>query len=407
VTWSFHLRTRIIAGPGASDGLAALCAGLGHHTLLVTGATSLDTGGRRAAIEARLRGAGLAVTRLVVAGEPDDAMVDALVAATGAAGADHLLAVGGGSVIDAAKAIAALVSNPGRCRDYLEDLPPLDEPAIVGTTPREGAPIPDAGGVRVLARPGLPLIAVPTTAGTGAEVTANAVIHVGPWDLKRSLRSMHLPPHLAVIDPDLLVGAPRSLLAAAAFDALGHLVEAWVSTAASPMTDALAEPALGWTVAFLRDLAGGAPPDADALAAMAGAALHGGICLANARLGAAHGLAASLCGRLRLAHAVGIACLLPRTIAVNDQALAQRAPTSPARHRYRRFATLVAGVPEVGRAVAVLDGWRRDLGIPGLDGRGLEGPLADGIAAAPSGSIATNPVTLTAAELLEILRTAG
>lgn len=289
--------------------------------------------------------------------------------------------------MDAAKATAALAPNEGLARDHLEG---LDRPP------------------RALLVAPLPVLCVPTTAGTGSEVTRNAVLTVPERRLKRSLRDERLTPREAFIDPQLSGAGPLRLRAACAFDALTHLIEAFCSTAASPLTDAIARDAMPRALRGLRALAEGprrglAPSAAEDLAI---AALAGGICLTNAGLGAAHGLVAPLGGLHPSApHGAALACLLPPTLLINDAALAARSPDAPARARLAEVAALIVG-PGAGVALAAraLTDLRRRLGLLGLAAYGV-GDLA-AIIAAPSGSLRTNPVTLTSDELRALLTAA-
>jgi alcohol dehydrogenase class IV len=196
------------------------------------------------------------MARFVVSGEPEVATVDEAVRRCREAEADVVLALGGGSVLDTVKALAAVVTNGGSVRDYLEQV-----------------------GDRKLEKPPLPFIAVPTTAGSGSEATKNAVIRVPDLKVKRSLRHDLLVPRVALVDPELSAVAPRSVAASAGLDALTHLIEGYVSTGASEMTDALALPGIGLASRGLRALAGGEPGSES----MALASLWGGMVLANCR----------------------------------------------------------------------------------------------------------------------------
>jgi alcohol dehydrogenase class IV len=201
-----------------------------------------------------------------VSGEPDVATVDDAVRQCREAGADVVVAVGGGSALDAAKAVAGMAPQDGSVRDYLEQV-----------------------GDRKLTKPPLPFVAVPTTAGSGSEATKNAVIRVPDLKVKRSLRHDQLIPRVAIVDPDLSAAAPRPVAASAGLDAFTHLLEGYVSTGATPMTDALALPGIRKAAAGLRRLAEG-KPTSESQESMALASLWGGMVLANAGLGAVHGL---------------------------------------------------------------------------------------------------------------------
>jgi alcohol dehydrogenase class IV len=310
VPLEFRTAGRVIFGAGTSAQVPELCAGLGQRLLLVTGGGGAERGGGVAALLAALGAAGGPRARVRVPREPDVALVDGAARAAVEAGCDVVLGVGGGSVLDAAKAVAALATNGGSARDYLEDI--------------------GAGHPRVLTAPALPAVLVPTTAGTGSEVTRNAVVGVPDRGVKRSMRGDRLLPRVAVVDPTLAAAAPRPVAAAAGLDALIQLFEAFVSRAAQPLTDALIRDGLPRAARALRALAAGAATAAD-WEDLSLASLYGGMALANAGLGAAHGLAAPLGGRLGVPHGVACAALIPGVIRANVAALGADPAGAPAR----------------------------------------------------------------------------
>src|SRR5262245_26642329 len=296
--FEFATAGRVVFGAGSSRDLAAVARELGRHALVVTGKSS----DRAADLVSQLALAGIAVTSTAVAGEPDVALVDRGRTLAREAGCDVVIGIGGGSAIDAAKAIAALAANDGGPLDYLE---------VIG----RGQP---------LTRPSLPCVAVPTTAGTGSEATRNAVLGAPDARVKVSMRHASMLPRVALVDPDLTVPLPSSLTAATGLDALAQLVEPYVSSRANPMTDAicvegirLASEALP---AAVRD--GG---DRRARASMALASLWSGMALANAALGAVHGFAGPVGGRFGAPHGAVCAALLPHVMAANIRALDARA----------------------------------------------------------------------------------
>jgi alcohol dehydrogenase class IV len=381
--FAFRTASRIVFGRGARNGVAAEAARLGRRVLWVTGARSLAAGGEAEAMRDRFERAGLVVAAYAVGGEPDVATVDRGAAIAVAFEADVVVAVGGGSVLDAAKAIAATATNGGGAVDYLEDLP--------------------SGGGRTLEAAPLPLVAVPTTAGTGSEVTRNAVLRVPEASLKRSMRDDRMLPAVAVVDPDLASTAPASVAVPAALDALTHLIEAYVSRGAQPTTDLLALEGARRAAKALEALAatsGGAQAWDD----LALASLWGGIALANAGLGAVHGLAAPVGGRGAVPHGVACAALLAPTVRVNLAALRARDPGARAVARYAELAgAMGAGSPE-GLA-AYLGGLRRRLGARSLaDYGGVGEDLSAVVAASRGGSMKNNPIALTDDELDSILR---
>jgi alcohol dehydrogenase class IV len=318
-----------------------------------------------------------------VAAEPTVDLVRAAVAVARAQGADVIAAIGGGSVIDTGKAVAMLLGNGGDPLDYLE---------VVGSG-------------QAITRPAVPCIAVPTTAGTGAEVTANAVLAVPSHRVKASLRSPLMIPRVALVDPLLAVSCPPPVTAASGLDALTQCLEPFVSVQATPLTDGLAREGLRRAGTGLR----AAYADGEDLAAradMAMCSLLGGIALANAKLGAVHGLAGVIGGTADVPHGLACAALLAPVIEANVRTLRSAGAGPPAAgvlDRYAEAARLLTGRP----AASVEDGlaWIREtltlLHVPGLAAFGLGPQDADDIAAKAltSSSMKGNPVTLSHADL--------
>jgi alcohol dehydrogenase class IV len=395
LSFAFSTSSEILfGGDGIGRGVERAVAS-GRRILLVTGARSLEGSGVLDVILDRLDDLGAEVTRWAVPSEPDISLVDAGAAACREAGCTAILAVGGGSVIDTAKAVGGLAANGGRALDYLED---------VG----------DLGGGRHLIARALPVVAMPTTAGSGSEVTRNSVLRVPELSVKRSMRSDLLLPAAAVVDPALSAGAPVNVAAAAGLDALTHLIEAYISRRAQPMTDALAVSGIRMAVDALRALAHGSADTASA-ERMAVASLFGGMALANAGLGAVHGLVAPLGGRFPVPHGAGCACLLPHAITTNHRALAERMPGHQALSRYEEIAAIVHGVDRgsgttrtsIERAADVLEELRRNLGVPPLATFGVaESDVEAMVAASRGGSMRANPIDLTDEELSTILHAA-
>ena len=384
---------RITFGPGSFARAPEIVGAHGSTVLLVTGGRSLAASGRLEVLVGGLSAAGVSVAGTVtVAGEPSPAVVDAAVAASRDRAVDVVLGIGGGSVLDAAKAIAGLLRTGTSVLDHLEGV---------------GPQLPYSG-------PSIPFVAVPTTAGTGSEATRNAVItQRGPAGFKRSFRDERLVAADAVVDPDLLAGADPVQIAANGMDAVTQLLEAFVSTKAGPLTDALALAGL----AAARDglLAWHADPDGPAApparSRMAYAALLSGICLAHAGLGGVHGLASPLGAQLPIPHGVACGATLAGVTAANVTALETREPASPALARYAALGRLLARLPEAApddeaRAalVATLMAWTGVLAMPGLRAFGLdEGGIPAIVADARGSSMRTNPVVLTDQELAEVL----
>jgi alcohol dehydrogenase class IV len=335
-----------------------------------------------------LAGLGMPAAVFPVAGEPTVDLVRAAVAAAREHGADVVAAIGGGSVIDTGKAAAMLLGNGGDPLDYLE---------VIG----EG---------RAITRPSAPCIAVPTTAGTGAEVTANAVLADPAHRVKASLRSVTMIPRAALVDPLLTVSCPPAITAASGMDALTQCLEPFVSRQANPLTDALAREGIRRAAAGLRRAyADGG--DVSARSDMAVASVAGGMALANAKLGAVHGLAGVIGGTIAVPHGAACAALLAPVMEANVAALRAGPPGHPALPRYAEAAALLTGDP----GAAVEDGiaWVRQtlalLGIPGLGAFGLVPEQAGDIAAQAmrSSSMRGNPVALGEADLRAILARAA
>src|SRR5690348_11957026 len=352
-SFEFATAGRILAGAGRAAELPDVLAGLGSRGLVCTGADPA----RHAAL---LAGLGRSAAVFPVPGEPTAEGVRAGVAVAREHGADVIAAIGGGSVIDAAKAVAMLLANGGDPLDYLEAV----------------------GSGRVITRPSVPCVAVPTTAGTGAEVTANAVLTVPEHRLKASLRSPLMIPRVALVDPLLAVSCPPDVTAASGLDAFTQCLEPFVSVRATPVTDGLAREGLRRAAAGLR----AAYADGTDLAArsdMAVCSLLGGMSLANAKLGAVHGLAGVIGGTVEVPHGVACAALLAPVLAANVRALRERLPDSPALGKYAEAARLLTGKPDA----TIADGleWIREttslLRIPGLAAFGVERGQAGEIAA--------------------------
>ena len=374
--FEFVTAGRILAGPGRAADLPAVLAGLGTRVLVCTGADPT----RHNALIGDL---GLPAALFPVAGEPT---IDLARAAAGAArqhGADMIAAIGGGSVIDTAKAVAMLLGNGGDPLDYLEVI----------------------GAGRAITQPAVPCVAVPTTAGTGAEVTANAVLAAPAHRIKASLRSPLMIPRVALVDPELTVSCPAPVTAASGLDALTQCLEPFVSVRANPLTDGLAREGLRRAAAGLR----AAYADGTDLAArtdMALCSLLGGLALANAKLGAVHGLAGVIGGTGGVPHGFACAAVLPAVVEANVRAL-RSGPDGGPLDRYATAARLLTGDP----SASIEDGlaWIREtirlLAVPGLATFGIQPEQAAEIAAAAarSSSMQGNPVPLPESTLRDIV----
>ena len=326
---------------------------------------------------------GLAWETFPIIIEPTVEIVEQAVQAAGRHAADVVVGIGGGSVIDAAKAVAAKLPNPGDLLDYLEVI----------------------GQGRSLENPSLPCIAVPTTAGTGAEVTRNAVLRSEAHGVKVSLRSPTMLPVRAMVDPELTLSVPPEVTAGTGLDALTQLLEAFVSRRANPLTDGLCREGLQRAARSLqRAVSHG--QDGDAREDMAVASLFGGLALANAGLGAVHGFAGPLGGMLPAAHGMVCAALLPEVMAANIRALINRQPDSRFLGRYRETAALLTG----DTVAAAEDGvaWVRQvcqrLKVPSLGSMGFGATQTDEAVskARQASSMKGNPIALTKEELADI-----
>ncbi len=378
--FEFATSQRIVFGAGTRSELPAFAAGFGRRVFLVTGANPE----RHAAVLAALRAAVDSVEVLAVPGEPTVALAAEGVRRLRAAGCTVVVAIGGGSAIDAGKAIAALAANPGEALDYLE---------IVG----RGKALPCVP---------LPFIAVPTTAGTGAEATRNAVLSVPEARVKVSLRSAAMLPRVALVDPELALGLPAAATAATGMDALTQLIEPYLSCRAHPMTDALCRDGIG-RVARAVPRACAEPGDIAARSDVALGALYSGMALANAGLGAVHGFAGPIGGAFAAPHGAVCAALLAPVLRVNLAALRARAPGHPALARLAEVACWLTGDPAATAddAAPFCAELSRKLAIPGLGAWGVCRADVTGLVgkAAAASSMKGNPLPLTTAELAAAL----
>jgi alcohol dehydrogenase class IV len=375
--FEFATAGRILFGPGRAAGLPEILAGLGTRVLVCTGADPERQAGL-------VSGLGIPAAVFAVPGEPTVDVARAAAAAAREHGADVVVAVGGGSVIDTAKAVAMLLGNGGDPVDYLE---------VVGSG-------------RKITQPAAPCVAVPTTAGTGAEVTANAVLASPAHGIKASLRSPLMIPRVALVDPELTVSCPPQVTAASGMDALTQCLEPYVSAKATPVTDGLAREGLRRAAAGLR-AAYADGSDLTARTDMAVCSLLGGMALANAKLGAVHGIAGVIGGMSAVPHGVACAALLAPVVEANVRALRPGQAGRPVLDRYADAARVLTGNP----SAAVEDGlaWIRQtvalLGIPRLGTFKVRPEDAGVVAAkaATSSSMQGNPVRLSEDDLRAVL----
>jgi len=378
--FEFATATRIIFGDGSADQLPSLAGNLGGHALLFTD----DQPERVGDLIHSLKGAGLRHTLFPVTGEPSVDMVSRAKEVALSAGCDLVISIGGGSVIDCGKATAALIPNDGDALDYLE---------VIG----KGQKLQDAP---------LPFVALPTTAGTGAEVTKNAVLASYEHRVKVSLRDNRMLADIALVDPQLTHSMPPSVTASTGMDALAQVLEPYVSCQANPLTDGLCVEGLRRAGRSLRRVYA-EPDNAAARTDMALTSLLGGLALANAKLGAVHGFAGVLGGMYNAPHGAICATLLPPVIKANIKALEQRQPDDPTLRRYE----YAAGFILFDRAATAQDAmdWIEEtseiFAIPGLGAFGIEEKDFDLIVekSAVSSSMKGNPLPLTHEELQAIL----
>jgi alcohol dehydrogenase class IV len=378
--FEFATAGRIIFGPGTLAEIGTVAKAFGRMALVVTG-RNLE---RARPLKGFLADSGVRCTLFSVAGEPEITTVQEGLAAARKAGCDLVIGFGGGSALDAGKAIAAMLANEGDLLEYLEVI----------------------GQGKALEQPSAPYIAVPTTAGTGTEVTRNAVLASPTYRVKVSLRSAWMLPRVALVDPELTFALPPPLTASTGLDALTQLIEPYVSSRANPVTDALCEEGMRRVARSLRT-AFVDSRNAAVREDMSLASLFGGLALANAGLGAVHGLAGPLGGMFPAPHGAICAALLPHVFEINLRALRQRQPKGETLRRFQAVARLLTGDP----AAEPEDGtaWLRELvgtlKIPSLGTYGVTSSDVPQVVpkAGKASSMKANPIALTAEELSEAL----
>lgn len=381
--FEFATATRIIFGIGTLLEAGRLAKEFGRRALVVTGS---DTN-RAEQLTDILGAQGVGAIPFTVEGEPEIETVEKGAELARRETCALVISLGGGSVIDTGKAIAAMLSNEGKLLDYLE---------VIG----EG---------KALTRPSAPFIAIPTTAGTGSEVTRNAVLGSPQHRVKVSLRSPLMLPRVALVDPDLSRTLPPALTASTGLDALTQLIEPYVCTRANPMTDALCREGMARIARSLRAaVANGS--NMQAREDMSIASLLGGLALANAGLGAVHGFAGPFGGMFPAPHGAVCAALLPHVIEANCRALRSRKPNGEALRRYNEVALLLTGNPKATAddAVTWVASLVSDLQIQRLSVYGLNADNTPELIekAAHASSMKPNPIVLTREELAEILERA-
>lgn len=380
-SFEFATANRIIFGAGK---LNLLTEQIGENvkSLLLVRGRSLDAIPH---VREMLSTQGIQVTEFEVHGEPT---VEVVRAGTELAhGCNMVIGLGGGSVLDAGKAIAILATNPGDVLDYLEV----------------------SGKGQKLTHAGLPYIAIPTTAGTGTEVTRNAVIDSAEHGVKVSLRSPMMLPKLALVDPELTYFLPPEVTASTGLDALTQLIEPFVSIRSNPMSEAICREGLRYAAQSLRMVYENGK-DQDARERMSLASLFGGLALANAGLGVVHGFAGPLGGMLHAPHGAICARLLPLGMEANLMALMERAPEHPALKRYVEIAQILTGDSKANASdgVAWISALVRDMDIPSLSSHGItRAHFPEAVEKTmKASSTKGNPLSLTEAELMSVLEKA-
>jgi alcohol dehydrogenase len=377
----------IYFGAGKLNHLARLVQQYrGQVVLLVTGETSLQRSGKLAWVKSLLERTGTVAHHVACGGEPTASMIDAVVANHRRLSVDVVVSIGGGSVVDAGKAISAMLPHANSIIDHLEGI---------------GRGIAHSGVKK-------PFIAVPTTSGTGSEVTKNAVIsEVGVAGYKTSIRHDNLIPDAVIVDADLLTSCPRDVTAACALDAFTQLLEPFLSPTVSPLTEAIAWSGLQAINNSLLPACGPGATDVTVREQLAYGSLLSGIALANDGLGIVHGLASPIGGFFPIPHGVICGTLLAASVRVNVHALRQRAPRSAALEKLARVGALLAGPSErnienyCDALVDALEEWTAALQIPKLSHYGVRDSDLNRILDLAKNR--NNPIALTRAEIRTLL----
>ena len=378
--FEFATATQIIFGPGTLKDISVPAAGMGHRGFVITGRNPQ----RAESLFKQLKKQDIVFSLFSVPEEPTTDLALAAVEKARRHGCDFVIGIGGGSVLDIGKVVAALLTNSGDLMEYLEVI----------------------GGSQPLNRQSAPYIAIPTTSGTGAEVTRNAVLDSPLHRIKVSMRSPFMLPRLALIDPELTYSMPPSITAATGLDAFTQLLEAFVSRQANPLTDCLCRQGIERAARALRKAYQNGK-DAPAREDMCLASLYGGLALANAKLGAVHGFAGALGGMHNAPHGALCAAILPHVMEANVSALHSRASHAPALERYDEVARIVTGEPGAlaDQGITWVQELCQELHIPSLAAYGLEKTDFSAVVTKSqnASSMKGNPIALTKKELLVIL----
>ena len=381
--FEFTSPQRIIFGPGVVREVPKLIKSFGNRAFVITGGSIL----RSQPLLELAQKQSITCFQFAVSGEPTIERVCEGIALAKDSHCDCVVGFGGGSVIDAAKAIAVMLTNPGHPLDYVEVI----------------------GKGQTLRHASVPIIAIPTTAGTGSEATRNAVLGSSEQLVKVSMRSPLMLPQIALVDPELTYSLPPHVTAASGLDALTQLIEPFVSSRANHMTDAICRDGLIRAARSLHRVYD-SPQNLSARADMALASLHGGLALANAGLGAVHGIAGPLGGMFHAPHGAVCAVLLPHVMSANIRALSERSPNHPALIRYAEIAQTLTRSPHSGMldGVAWIAKTLETFQIPKLSTYGVQqSDLAVLVQKSmAASSMKSNPIVLTANELSDIIEKA-
>ena len=381
--FEFHSTTRIIFGIETTSKIGSLSRELGKKALIVMGKSAQ----RFNNIFEQLKEENISFTFFYVEGEPTVDLIEAGIQQAKSTKCDFIIGIGGGSTIDTGKALSAMLTNDGEICDYLE---------VVGKG-------------KQIVKPGLPYIAIPTTAGTGSEVTRNAVITVPEHKVKVSLRSLFLLPKIALIDPILTYELPADITARTGFDALTQLIEPYTSIKTNPIVDGICREGMRRaSSSLLRAYLDG--HDEEARENMSIASLFGGLALANGKLGAVHGIAGPLGGMYPIPHGTACACLLPYVFETNVHRLIEQPGRTDTLIRYREIAKILTDDIDANLEDGIQ--WIKELSqkmkIPRLSKFGITEADFPSIIekSKKASSMKGNPIPLTDDDLYAILKNA-